>query len=814
MAAGKEVPQACLQAEKSQRELRQLVEKTDPAMREVVARWSSMETGKKPLQSIEPAAIRLRGLISDLDAKMHELVESDLPDPPILAENDADAIRSYRQNFYRWTKSLALQTAQLPWSLFSAGDEAIRIVPALEPTALEADRYRSEIHPWIGLQALLRGSPDLLHGYPAEQVEQARTAWRNARAAYLDRGSAEGARQFAEAMRQFTSDVRTLAVAIEPDRQQLPIIERDRGLLAKTAYPPAIVTDAEVFYNRVDPFRWSGRVSLIAALILGLSCLAGSKLSVRTGGLIFVASLGASAITYVLQGSIPSPLLQNLWIIVGPIGLCGIMLAVVLTAHGLLIRSARVERTYRNATFWLGVATLVVAVVFIAGGFVVRMYITHWAPVTSMFETVVWVSMCVSLLTLWLTFLPLLGPASKAAWDLTAIPGSWEERRRRDSAVSGPPESSQAGLRAVALAMRLALFVAGVFVGLCYLGVLGPDSGGPGYRLGAILPHADLGSSTPNLSASLVWAASMFVAVMFVWHLPRIIPAALLAIPISFARARTAEAGERMEKIYRWRVVALFGALASCLAAVMALAAPFPKDIQALMPVLRSNFWLGIHVLTIVTSYAGAGVAWVIGNLALGFFAFGRYRTVKSRRSPQLVVVAEAQTAGGSAEIETLDEVIAADMLDEGERRPPEFCGTLAWLNYRVLQVTVLLLAAGTILGGLWADVSWGRFWGWDPKEVGALIALVVILTALHGRRAGWHGDLSLAIGSVLGFAGVIWAWYVVNFILNAGLHSYGAGEGGQWIWLAAVGAVQLLFAGVAIARVMIETSASSTERS
>ena len=47
-------------------------------------------------------------------------------------------------------------------------------------------------------------------------------------------------------------------------------------------------------------------------------------------------------------------------------------------------------------------------------------------------------------------------------------------------------------------------------------------------------------------------------------------------------------------------------------------------------------------------------------------------------------------------------------------------CGILASLNYRVIQITVLLLAAGTILGGLWADVSWGRFWGWDPKEVGA----------------------------------------------------------------------------------------------
>ncbi|MGA2256384.1 MAG: hypothetical protein ABSG53_17175, partial [Thermoguttaceae bacterium] len=68
------------------------------------------------------------------------------------------------------------------------------------------------------------------------------------------------------------------------------------------------------------------------------------------------------------------------------------------------------------------------------------------------------------------------------------------------------------------------------------------------------------------------------------------------------------------------------------------------------------------------------------------------------------------------------------------------------------------------------------------------------------------HGDLSLAIGSVWGFGGVMWAWYVVNFILNAGKHAYGAGEGGQWVWLIAAVSIQSLFMATAIARVMMET--------
>ena len=599
-----------------------------------------------------------------------------------------------------------MQAAQLPWSPYSAGSEAICIVPALEATALEADRYRSEIRPWISLRALLLGSPGLLHGYPSADVQKVRAAWGEARTAYLNRGSVEAASQFSQAIGQFTADVRGLAQAIEPDRQELPIVERDRGLLAKTAYPRAFATDAEVLYNRVDPFFWSGCASLAAVCILWLSFLA-----------------------------------------------------------------------LRRPLFWSGIALMVVGVGLIAGGFVLRMYITRWAPVTSMFETIVWVAMCISLLTLWVTFVPLLGPTSKVAWNLTAIPGSWGDRSaveacRRDATVSDMPQGSQAGIRTFALALRLVLFLGGVFVGLSYMGVLERVSGGSGYqfRPEAILPHADLGSSMPNLSASLVWAASMFVAVMFVWYLPRIVPSALFAVPMSLALAGRAEAAERMEKIYRWRIVALVGALASFFAALAANYAPFPRDIQALMPVLRSNFWLGIHVLTIVTSYAATGVAWAIGNLALGVFAFGRYRTVN------------------------------------GRRRPPAFCGPLASLNYLVLQVAVLLLAAGTILGGLWADVSWGRFWGWDPKEVGALIALLIIMTALHGRRAGWHGDLSLAIGSICGFGGVMWAWYVVNFILNAGKHSYGAGEGGQWIWLVAAVAVQALYMAVAIARVTIET--------
>jgi ABC-type transport system involved in cytochrome c biogenesis permease subunit len=99
---------------------------------------------------------------------------------------------------------------------------------------------------------------------------------------------------------------------------------------------------------------------------------------------------------------------------------------------------------------------------------------------------------------------------------------------------------------------------------------------------------------------------------------------------------------------------------------------------------------------------------------------------------------------------------------------------------YRAMQVGVLMIAAGTILGGVWADYSWGRFWGWDPKEVWALITLLVYLIPLHGRFAGWVNMFGLVMASVVCFLSVIMAWYGVNFVLGVGLHSYGFVEGGS----------------------------------
>jgi ABC-type transport system involved in cytochrome c biogenesis permease subunit len=193
-----------------------------------------------------------------------------------------------------------------------------------------------------------------------------------------------------------------------------------------------------------------------------------------------------------------------------------------------------------------------------------------------------------------------------------------------------------------------------------------------------------------------------------------------------------------LELIYRRRVLAIGGAVVAVLATVVADAMPmeYGNAFHNLTPVLRSNYWLTIHVLTIVSSYAAFALALVLGNIVLGQFIYGK----------------------------TDPAVIRSNIM----------------FTYRAIQIGVLLVLTGTILGGLWAAESWGRFWGWDPKEVWALIVFLTYLALLHGRYAGWIKQFGTAAGAVVCFTAVLMSWYGVNFVLGAGLHSYGFNTGGQ----------------------------------
>jgi cytochrome c-type biogenesis protein CcsB len=190
------------------------------------------------------------------------------------------------------------------------------------------------------------------------------------------------------------------------------------------------------------------------------------------------------------------------------------------------------------------------------------------------------------------------------------------------------------------------------------------------------------------------------------------------------------------ESVYRVRYFAACAAGLSVLLLVLADSVPIlDGSIEPLVPVLRDNMWLTIHVLTITLGYAAFFLGVALGHLNLGLYFFA------PRRKPLL--------------------------------------RTMSQFLYRSLQAGTLFLAAGTLLGGVWASYSWGRFWGWDPKETWALIALLTYLAILHGRFLGWVRDFGLAVGALLGGLTVLMAWYGVNFILGTGLHSYGFGSGG-----------------------------------
>ena len=103
---------------------------------------------------------------------------------------------------------------------------------------------------------------------------------------------------------------------------------------------------------------------------------------------------------------------------------------------------------------------------------------------------------------------------------------------------------------------------------------------------------------------------------------------------------------------------------------------------------------------------------------------------------------------------------------------------------YGVVCFALLLSFVGTVLGGIWADQSWGRFWGWDPKENGA--ALVVLLNAviLHARWGGLVKQRGVAVLAVAGNIVTAWSWFGTN-MLGVGLHSYGFMDSAV-MWLAA----------------------------
>lgn len=170
----------------------------------------------------------------------------------------------------------------------------------------------------------------------------------------------------------------------------------------------------------------------------------------------------------------------------------------------------------------------------------------------------------------------------------------------------------------------------------------------------------------------------------------------------------------------------------------MAYAAMNPNDIQPLVPALQSN-WLISHVVTCFVGYAAFALSFVVSILYL-------FKAGSEKRSPK---------SAGSF----LCFLPSSAGLDE--------------IGYKTIAIGFPLLTIGIVTGAFWANVAWGTYWSWDPKETWSLIVWLIYAAYLHARiTRGWRGKRA-AILSIVGFAATLFCYLGVNLILS-GLHSYG----------------------------------------
>ena len=170
---------------------------------------------------------------------------------------------------------------------------------------------------------------------------------------------------------------------------------------------------------------------------------------------------------------------------------------------------------------------------------------------------------------------------------------------------------------------------------------------------------------------------------------------------------------------------------------------------EMMRAVLDTNGWLATHVVCVTLGYASTFLA---GFLALTYIVRGAFTPSLDRATAQ----------------------------------------SLTRMVYGIVCFATLFSFVGTILGGIWADQSWGRFWGWDPKENGALLIVLWNAIILHARWGGLVRQRGLMVMAIFGNVVTSWSWFGVN-MLGIGLHSYGFMDS-AFPWLIAFGASQIAF--------------------
>jgi ABC-type transport system involved in cytochrome c biogenesis permease subunit len=236
---------------------------------------------------------------------------------------------------------------------------------------------------------------------------------------------------------------------------------------------------------------------------------------------------------------------------------------------------------------------------------------------------------------------------------------------------------------------------------------------------------------------TLVVHTFALVSRMVIMHKPPVTNLYSTAIFIGWVGVLLCLAVEPFFRLRIGTVVAGFGGAVTMLLAHLLASG---DTMEVLEPVLNTPFWLATHVVCVNIGYA---TTYVAGLFGMGYLLYGALRL----RNPEL---------------------------DRGVFK------TLAQMTYGAICFATFFSFVGTVLGGIWADQSWGRFWGWDPKENGALLIVIWNALILHARWAGLARERGVALLAVFGNIITSWSYFGTN-LLGIGLHNYGFTHGAFW---------------------------------
>ena len=205
--------------------------------------------------------------------------------------------------------------------------------------------------------------------------------------------------------------------------------------------------------------------------------------------------------------------------------------------------------------------------------------------------------------------------------------------------------------------------------------------------------------------------------------------------------------------VSRNRMVLLNAAAMAVLTMFLTDVLPLDQFIRPIAPVLAGTPWLAIHVTTIMIGYAVLALGMLASHMHLGIWIFCPSRS---------------------------------DLADR-------FYDMLYWYNL----IGSLFLLTGILTGSMWAAYSWGRYWGWDPKEVWSLVAFLAYMAITHSKVGRYIGRFGMAAWSIMAFQTILMTYIGVNYVLSVGMHSYGMGTSPVAKWLLIIALAEAAFVGI-----------------